>query len=97
MLFRSSMELTAPLLQMHRFRDGDGKPSHLFIFNLQCGQAGLQLVVAHQQLRLDRLLCTELTHLRRGKDKGRHRMNLRPGGRDNGAALWTVTSSPMCG
>lgn len=37
--------------------------SHLFIFYPQCGEARLQLVVAHQQLCLDRLLCTHLTHL----------------------------------
>lgn len=36
---------------------------HLFIFNLERGQAGLQLVVAHQELCLDRLLRTHLTHL----------------------------------
>lgn len=41
----------------------DRMHSHLFIFNLQRGQAGLELVIAHQQLCLDRLLCTELTHL----------------------------------
>lgn len=90
-----SMKLTAPLLQMYRFRDG--MPSHLFIFNLQRGQAGLQLVVAHQQLRLDGLLGTELTHLRRGKTKDVTGRTSDPGGTTGRAALWTVTSSPMCG
>lgn len=43
--------------------------SHLFILYLQRGQAGLQLVVAHQELCLDRLLCTHLTHLVLGKER----------------------------
>lgn len=43
--------------------------SHLFIFYLQRGQARLQLVVAHQEFCLDRLLCTHLTHLGL-RDKG---------------------------
>ena len=37
--------------------------THLFILYLQRGQARLQLVMAHQKLSLDRLLCAHLTHL----------------------------------
>lgn len=46
--------------------------SHLFIFNLQCGQARLQLVVAHQELCLDRLLSAQLTHLGLRKEREFH-------------------------
>lgn len=39
--------------------------THLFILNLESGQPGLQLVVPHKQLRLDRLLCTDLADLQK--------------------------------
>lgn len=39
--------------------------THLFILNLESGQPGLQLMVPHKQLCLDRLLCTDLADLQR--------------------------------
>ena len=40
-------------------------PTHLLILYLESGQSGLQLVVPHEQFRLDRLLCTDLAHLQK--------------------------------
>lgn len=39
--------------------------THLFILDLESGQPGLQLVVPHKQLRLDRLLCADLADLQK--------------------------------
>ena len=46
--------------------DAGQQLTHLFILNLESGQPGLQLVVPHEQLRLDRLLCTDLADLQKG-------------------------------
>lgn len=38
-------------------------PTHLLILYLESGQSGLQLVVPHEQFRLDGLLSADLAHL----------------------------------
>ena len=42
-----------------------GGLTHLLVLNLEGGQSGLQLVVPHEQLRLDGLLGADLAHLQK--------------------------------
>lgn len=62
--FLYSPEHETPLHEPQGTRPGQ-RPTHLFILNLESGQPGLQLVVPHKQLRLDRLLCTDLADLQK--------------------------------
>ena len=39
--------------------------THLLVLDLESGQSGLQLVVPHEQFRLDGLLSTDLAHLQK--------------------------------
>lgn len=58
--------------------------THLLILYLESGQSGLQLVVPHEQFRLDGLLSADLAHLR----KDSHRL------RSPGALVTCVEPRP---
>lgn len=58
-----------------------GKKSDLFVLNLECGEAGLQLLTPLEQFAFQWLLCTHHSHLRphsRNSLKWQHHKNIRP-------------------